>query len=405
MNPTNITEQNTTGMNCRSIDCTDLPVCVNMSSFKADSDVTEIHLSAIPTAPDDIRTQLKWLNEAYNATLESIGCDTRSAVFRRLFCSDPANQSNELFANPLGQTNYKNHSCAVSIVGQAPAPPAKVALLAYHVHDPAKPLMKSHSGPTLTLRRGRLTHHWTMGISSPTQADSCQQSRSILSDYECYLQVNGMSLADNTIRTWFFLRDIDVNYDGMVHARRVFFNEHGLNEDTHYIASTGIGGLNVNQHALVTMDAWAVAGVDPKQVRYLKASDCLSATHVYGVTFERGTVVAYRDREHIIISGTASIDQHGHIMHPGNIHHQLDQTVNNIRALLDEAGATTSDVAYWIVYLRDISEFTTLNDRLYELLGDAPLILVQAPVCRPGWLIEVECLAITPNHNPDLPCF
>ncbi len=403
MNPTNMIEQNSTSMKCRRIDCTDLPVCVRMSLFKADSDVTEIHLSAAPTAPGDIGEQLSWLNDAYHAALDAIDCDTRSAVFRRLFCSDPANQYDEVIADPLGQTGYKDQACAVSIVGQSPAPPAKVALLAYHVHDPAEHLVKSHDGSALTLRRGRLKHHWTTGMSAPTEVDSRQQSRSILTDYERYLQASQMSLADNTIRTWLFLRDIDVNYQGMVQARRKLFNEQGLNADTHYIASTGIGGLNPDHHALVTMDAWSVAGLDPSQVRYLKAGDHLSATDVYGVTFERGTVVSYRDREHIIISGTASIDQHGQIMHPGNIYRQLNQTMNNIMALLNEAGASTCDVAYWIVYLRDVSDLTTLNGQIHKWLGNAPMVLVQAPVCRPGWLIEIECLAISPAHLPDLP--
>jgi len=35
----------------------------------------------------------------------------------------------------------------------------------------------------------------------------------------------------------------------------------------------------------------------------------------------------------------------------------------------------------------------------------APVQVVVAPVCRPGWLVEVEGLAIIPASNPDLPPF
>ncbi len=65
----------------------------------------------------------------------------------------------------------------------------------------------------------------------------------------------------------------------------------------------------------VMMDAYAISGVRKEQIRYLSAPDHLSPTHVYGVTFERGVSVAYQDRKHIIISGTASIDSAGKIVY------------------------------------------------------------------------------------------
>jgi hypothetical protein len=40
-----------------------------------------------------------------------------------------------------------------------------------------------------------------------------------------------------------------------------------------------------------------------------------------------------------------------------------------------------------------------------ERFPDAPIQVVQAPVCRPGWLIEVEGIAIVPAENPNLPSF
>ena len=143
----------------------------------------------------------------------------------------------------------------------------------------------------------------------------------------------------------------------------------------------------------------------PTVFKFLKALDHLSPTHIYGVTFERGTSVAYRDRKHIIISGTASIDSDGNILYPGNISQQLDRTVENIEALLKNAGATFKDMCVLIVYIRDPGDYTLANQQMQELFPDTPVVVALAPVCRPGWLIELEGIAIIPASNPALPLF
>ena len=58
-----------------------------------------------------------------------------------------------------------------------------------------------------------------------------------------------------------------------------------------------------------------------------------------------------------------------------------------------------------IVYLRDIADYAMVR-RLYdERFPDKPRIIVQAPVCRSGWLIEMECMAVKLQNAPDLPAF
>ena len=77
---------------------------------------------------------------------------------------------------------------------------------------------------------------------------------------------------------------------------------------------------------------------------FLSALDHLSATDLYGVTFERATAVTYQDRKHIIISGTASIDSRGEIVAPGDIFKQLDRALENIDALLSSGKAQRTDL-------------------------------------------------------------
>ena len=384
---------------CR-FDCGDLPVDVRLSVFQPESGALEIHLTAACTAFADIYEQLEVLAQAYEQALASVGADLSSAVFRRLFCSDLNNQANPLEVSPLLQD-----TCAVSCVGQAPVGPAKVALWAYHLCDPAGPLKTSRNGTTFALERGTLTHYWTTGLTDSKAPDSYTQSEHLLRAYTRELESRGLSLAEHLMRTWFFVHDVDTNYQGLVDARRELFDSQGLVARTHYTASTGIGGELAKNGALVLMDAWAISGIKPDQIRYLKALDRLSPTDAYGVTFERGTAISYRDRTHVLISGTASIDNRGRIIYPGNVEMQLERTLENVEALLAEAGATSGDMSHWIVYLRDDSDDSLVRKHMRRRFGDAPMVFVHAPVCRPGWLVEVEGMAVVRSDNAGLPPF
>ena len=145
------------------------------------------------------------------------------------------------------------------------------------------------------------------------------------------------------------MQNVDVNYAGVVRARRELFEHHGLTPQTHYIASTGIEGRHADPNRLVLLDAYAVKGLRPGQQVYLHAKDHLNPTYEYGVTFERGVRVRYGDRSHILLSGTASIDNRGEIVAPQDIEGQTVRMLENVEALLAEAGASAADLAQMIV--------------------------------------------------------
>jgi len=378
---------------------------VRVSRFQGQSGVAEYHLAVRPTEYGSIDHQLEWVWRAYRNALDSIGLDAGTALLRRFFCSDLSNQAAALEARPFSNPRHADEPCAVSWVRQPSVPPAKVALWAYHVSDPGSKLDKALEDASLTLRRGGLSHHWTTGLTCPTADTPYDQTRGIFERYDAFLRARDMSLADNVIRTWFFVQNVDVNYQGFAAARREFFATRGLTPDTHFIASTGIEGAHADVAAKVVMDAYAISGLRPEQIEFLAALDHLSPTHIYGVTFERGASVAYRDRKHIIISGTASIDHEGKILHPGDVSRQLDRTLENVEALLKQAGANLKDLCMLIVYVRDLSDHAFAWQKTQERFGDAPIVFAVAPVCRPGWLIEVEGQAIVPASNPDLPAF
>lgn len=222
---------------------------------------------------------------------------------------------------------------------------------------------------------------------------SYSQMKDIFQNYEDSLDNQGLTTAEHCARTWIFVRDVDVNYQGIVEARKELFNRWGLTADTHYLASTGINGLMESPKNLVMMDTYTVKGLSQEKFQYLHALDNLSPTHVYGVTFERGTALHFGDRTQILISGTASIDNKGEIVAPGDIDRQTERTLENIQALLTEAGADFKDIAQMIVYIRDIADYKKVENYVSTSFPDIPKVITWAPVCRPGWLVEIECIA------------
>lgn len=230
--------------------------------------------------------------------------------------------------------------------------------------------------------------------------DSYSQTKTIFNDYIGWLKKEKQTLAENCLRTWIFVRDIDNNYSGMVKARNEVFAAKGLTPATHFIASTGIEGQTQFVSTLVMMDAYSIGGLEPGQIKYLVALENLSQTHEYGVAFERGTSIDYGDRRQIFISGTASIDCHGKILYLNDVEKQAERVFDNIKALLLHAESDMSDVNSMIVYLRDRADTLFVENYLAANYPKIPTLLVLAPVCRSGWLIEIECTAIKAIVNP-----
>ncbi len=380
-------------------------VAINVSHFPVQEGVDEYYMTFYPLKPDKVDVQLGWLSRAYTETLMSIGIKRQTAVFRRFFCSDLVNQWNILEKMPFSSRCATDEKCAVSWICQPPGYIAKVAFWAYHICDKKGSLEKHYDKHTLCLTRGSLTHNWSFGVNCLNRKTPYEQTIGILERYNSLLQIKNMSLAGNVIRTWFFIKDIDANYQEFVNARRKFFATNGLTQKTHFIASTGVGGYHIDISAKITMDAYAISGLLPEQIKFLSAPKYLSSTYMYGVTFERGTIISYRDRKHIIISGTASINHKGRILYEGDVLQQLKRTFENIEALLANAGASLKNMAIMIAYVRDPSDYTIVWQQIKQNFPAVPLIIACSSVCRPGWLVEVEGISVIPNADTDLPSF
>lgn len=364
-----------------------------------------ISVTVPPRLDYDFAQQLEFLQQRYVEAQKALGIRPESAVFRRIFLSDPINQTgavrnSALFREPLDDPP------AVSVVGQSPVG-AKVALLAYHISD--APLRKRRLSPKhLLVEKNGVRHLWSTRMcaathGAPSVADA--QTWEVFSDLITALALNDGNLRDHCVRTWLYLKDVDVFYRAMVETRGKLFRQHGLTEATHYISSTGIQGGCSHQFDVVLMDAYSILDLRPRQMTFLSDLDKLCATKDYNVHFERGTKIAYADRAHHFISGTASIDAAGTVVHPGNVVKQLDRALVNVEALLASGDARLRDMMHLIVYLRDVADERRVRDLLAERLPDLPTIMVQGPVCRPDWLIEIEGIGVAESNAKDFPSF
>ena len=338
---------------------------------------------------------LQELMTQYDAVLAEKGLTRGSAIFWRFHVSDIFTQAQTL-RNVLA--DYER-SVMISFMQQAPTSGSKIAMMAYHIEPAAGPVVKKPNGNGFEVGHGNYRSLWGR-LLPQHKAPSYGQTTNVLDTLSAIMRDHGGTVRDNVMRTWFYVRDIDNNYQGMVDARREWFADEGMTRDTHYIASTGIEGCAERVSDLVQTDYLAVLGLDKKQIEYMSALTHLNPTHDYGVTFERATNVTYGDRRHYYISGTASINGEGKVVHVGNVIKQTQRTFENINALLEEYDATLSDMKMMVVYLRDSSDCPMVTEYLNEHMPpETAYIVVQGAVCRPTWLVEMDGIAVKGNGN------
>ena len=357
-------------------------------TYNNNTEVTEYHVMLHITNPAlSYAEQLETIVNAYGS-LRINELNKAQSVFKRYFLSDACNQADAIYALAT-----ESSDCALSIVQQAPLDGTKIALWGYLQTNMQT---RVTTGGLFEAKHGAYRHLWN-GSAHNLAANSEYQTRLLLNEYVMQLAEEDCKLADNCIRTWFFVNDVDLNYGGVVRARNQVFFTQGL---THFIASTGIGGRQADPNVLSQMDNYAIAGICPEQIHHLYAPSHLNRTSDYGVSFERGTRIDYADRRHVFISGTASINNKGEIMYPKDVVKQTQRMWENVETLLKEAECSYDNVAYMIVYLRDTADYQVVHSLYEERFADKPYVIVHAPVCRPGWLVEMECMAIRDADNP-----
>ena len=121
------------------------------------------------------------------------------------------------------------------------------------------------------------------------------------------------------------------------------------------------------------------------------------------VSFVRGMRVELDNCIMLYISGTASVDEDGRSIHPGDLKAQTWRMFTNIKALLESEGADWHDIVRTTCYLADFrhyDEFNEVRNAFYEEEGLDPVpasTCIEARICRPDLLVETEAIAMIPK--------
>jgi enamine deaminase RidA (YjgF/YER057c/UK114 family) len=199
----------------------------------------------------------------------------------------------------------------------------------------------------------------------------------------------------DVIRTWIYLAEMERDYDELNRVRNAFFERIGL---TRRPASTGIRGGVYPLDRGGSMDLYALRTQRPIDKDLMHART-LNEAWEYGSAFARGMRVTREDRTVLYLSGTASIDTRGEVVHVGDIEGQVNRMLLNVEELLAGSGAGPDDVIRATTYLKHPEHFETFR-RIYAERGfptDLAHTICHADVCRPDWLVEIEVAAILPT--------
>ncbi len=149
------------------------------------------------------------------------------------------------------------------------------------------------------------------------------------------------------------------------------------------------------------------AKIAPIEKRAITNLTVLNEAYDYGSAFSRGMRIELGQFVLLLISGTASIDDQGRTLYAGDFRAQTRRTFENIRALLESEGATWKDIVRTTCYLRDIErDYQAFNEErvnFYREQGLNPVPAstgIQAILCRPDLLIEIEAIAMFRRETP-----
>lgn len=206
----------------------------------------------------------------------------------------------------------------------------------------------------------------------------------------------------SVIRTWLWLGDILNWYDDFNVCRNEFFAREKLieinkikgNGHPRLPASTGIG-VHVAGPARCAIDLLAVVGGEDA-LEFQLSGGRQEAAFNYGSAFSRAAWSSTPAGRTFYVSGTASIDMAGRTTNIDDAPGQIEETIANVRALLDDAGCRDEHVVQSMIYCKTRA-IRELFESMYARTLPWPQITTVAAVCRDDLLFEIEATACVPE--------
>jgi len=233
-------------------------------------------------------------------------------------------------------------------------------------------------------------------VSAPQLTCPKEQARVCLEKAETSLKSCGTNFL-SVARTWMWLNDILAWYDDFNSVRSKFFAERGMiGEGTRQSmpASTGIG-LGATDGSDCAMDLFAVLK-PPDSTQYLQAGGKQQCALEYGSAFSRASRASTPAGHTVFVSGTASINAAGETTNIGDPKGQINDTIENVRAVLKDMDVADEDVVHIIAYCK-----TPEIERVFNSIKGKynwPWIIPICDVCRHDLLFEIEATAVAKRN-------
>lgn len=108
---------------------------------------------------------------------------------------------------------------------------------------------------------------------------------------------------------------------------------------------------------------------------------------------------AVRVGDFVYTSGQVALDPASGNLIPGDITEQTERVCENLRAVLNEAGLSLAHVIKTTVFMKDLGEFTAMNEVYARHFAAGETIpparsTVQVAALPRNALVEIECIAM-----------
>lgn len=204
-------------------------------------------------------------------------------------------------------------------------------------------------------------------------------------------------------RAWNYLANINSEQDGLERYRQFNIGRYDA-----FVASGRLARGNVPAACAlgttrgpltIAFMAGRVAPIPIENPRQVSAYDYPPSYGPRSPTFSRAAFAHLPGQELLFISGTASIVGH-QTLHLGDVAGQTRETLANIEALLREANTYAHGPQYSLTdlrlrtYIRHAQDQAVIQTIVENMIGaHAPVLYIQADICRSDLLVEIEATA------------
>ena len=204
-------------------------------------------------------------------------------------------------------------------------------------------------------------------------------------------------------RAWNYIPHILEDEAGLERYRQFNMGRHQAFETARRTVDTSPAASALGTHTGLLSVAFVAGRIAPTRIENPRQISAYAYPSQYGPrspTFSRAVTISDDRHCMLFISGTASIIGHATV-HSGDVSAQTREAIANISALLEQVNLSSTrsiqleDLAYRI-YIRHAQDCPLVRQTIVAVIkGNAHALYVQADICRPDLLVEIEAFVAT----------